>query len=92
MDYNQMKEEKRKKEEFLRIVNRNCNYMPIWKQVYNVNKEIFRLRNLCRKNNVKLENYQPFQELMEEAKKRYIAYGYIYDGNRFINKYKKNMV
>ena len=91
MDYNQMKEEKRKKEEFLRIVNRNCSFMPIWKQVYNVNKEIFRLRTLCRKNNVKLENYQPFQELMKEAKKRYTAYGYVYDGNRFINKYKKNM-
>ena len=39
MDYNQMKEETRKKEEFLRIVNRNCSFMPIWKQVYNVEKE-----------------------------------------------------
>lgn len=91
MYYNLRRKEERKKEEFLRIINREGKYISVKQQVFNVNGEIFRLRTLCRKNNVKLENYQPFQELMEEAKKRYTAYGYIYDGNRFINKYKKKM-
>ena len=86
MYYNQMKEEKRKKEEFLRIVNKKCNYVPVWKQVYSVNREIFRLRALCRKNKVKLEDCRKFNEIMEEATKRYTMHGYYYDGNSFKKK------
>lgn len=91
MYYNLRRKEERKKEEFLRIINREGKYMSVKQQVFNVNGEIFRMRKLCRNNNVKLENYQPFQELMEEATKRYTMHGYIYDGNRFINKYKNNI-
>lgn len=83
--YNSLRSEKlRKKREFLRIINRNGKYMSLYHQVFNVNSEIFRMRKLCRKRNLKLENYQPFQELMEEDIKRYRPYGYRYDGNRFV--------
>ena len=88
MSYYYKNQEERKKEEFLKVLNRGGKYMSIRQQVYKVNGEIFRMRKLCRQRKIKLENYQPFKELMEEATKRYRAYGYCYDGNSFVNKYK----